>query len=240
MPEPMLEVSGITVRYSGLPVLREASVRVEEGQTVAVVGSNGAGKSTLLKAIMGAARTGPEGSIKFLGQEIKGLPTERIVRRGLIYVPEDRKLFKPLPVEENLLLGAFVVSDEAAKRRSLEYVYELFPRLRERRAQPAGSLSGGEQQMVAIGRGLMSDPKLLILDEPSLGLAPLMVSEVFQTVGRLQKEGRTVILVEQNVLEALEMADYAYVVQTGRIRHQGTSRELLDSDVVQKAFLGGV
>jgi branched-chain amino acid transport system ATP-binding protein len=240
MPEPMLEVRGITVRYSGLPVLREASLKVEQGQTVAVVGSNGAGKSTLLKAIMGAAKVGPEGSIRFLGQDIKGLATEKIVRRGLIYVPEDRKLFKPLPVEDNLLLGAFVVSDEAAKRRNLEYVYELFPRLKERRAQAAGSLSGGEQQMVAIGRGLMSDPKLLILDEPSLGLAPLMVSEVFQTVGRLQREGRTVVLVEQNVLEALELADYAYVLQTGRVRHQGSGQELLDSDVVRKAFLGGV
>jgi branched-chain amino acid transport system ATP-binding protein len=236
----MLEVSGITVRYSGLPVLRDAALKVEQGQTVAVVGSNGAGKSTLLKAIMGAAKVGPEGSIRFLGQDIKGLPTERIVRRGLIYVPEDRKLFKPLSVEENLLLGAFVVTDEAAKRNNLEYVYELFPRLKERRTQAAGSLSGGEQQMVAIGRGLMSDPKLLILDEPSLGLAPLMVSEVFQTVGRLQREGRTVILVEQNVLEALELADYAYVVQTGRIRHEGAGRELLDSDVVRKAFLGGI
>ncbi|MFZ5587935.1 MAG: ABC transporter ATP-binding protein [Thermodesulfobacteriota bacterium] len=234
----MLEVNGVTVRYSGLPVLREASIKVAQGQTVAVVGSNGAGKSTLLKAIMGAARVGQRGAMTFLGQNIKGLRTEAIVRLGLIYVPEDRKLFKVLPVEENLRLGAFVVDDEATKQRNLEYVYSLFPRLKERRRQAAGSLSGGEQQMAAIGRGLMSDPKLLMLDEPSLGLAPKMVSEVFETVRKLRQEGRTVILVEQNVREALELADYAYIVQTGRIRHEGTAEELLGSDVVRKAFLG--
>ncbi len=236
----MLEVSTMTVRYSGVPVLREASLKVEQGQTVAVVGSNGAGKSTLLKGIMAAAKVGERASVKFLGEEIKGLRTEEIVRRGLIYVPEDRKLFKPLPVEENLLLGAFVVRDEAAKRRNLDYVYAMFPRLKERRQQAAGSLSGGEQQMVAIGRGLMSDPKLLMLDEPSLGLAPLMVSEVFETVRKLRAEGRTVLIVEQNVLEALTLADYAYVVQTGRIRHEGAAQELLGSDLVRQAFLGGI
>jgi branched-chain amino acid transport system ATP-binding protein len=234
----MLEVQGITVRYSGLPVLREASLKVEQGQTVSVVGANGAGKSTLLKAIMGAARLSPEGAISFRGQNIKGLRTEEIVRLGLIYVPEDRKLFKPLAVEDNLLLGAFVVPDEAQKKRQLEYVYELFPRLRERRKQAAGSLSGGEQQMVAIGRGLMSQPRMLMLDEPSLGLAPLMVSEVFETVRKLRREGLTVLLVEQNVLEALELADYAYIMQTGRLRHQGPAQALLHSDVVRKAFLG--
>jgi branched-chain amino acid transport system ATP-binding protein len=205
---------------------------------VSVVGANGAGKSTLLKAIMGAARLSPEGHVSFRGQNIKGLKTEEIVRLGLIYVPEDRKLFKPLAVEDNLLLGAFVVPDEAQKKRQLEYVYELFPRLRERRKQAAGSLSGGEQQMVAIGRGLMSHPKMLMLDEPSLGLAPLMVSEVFETVRKLRREGLTVLLVEQNVLEALELADYAYIMQTGRLRHEGPAQELLHSDVVRKAFLG--
>ncbi|MBI4800232.1 MAG: ABC transporter ATP-binding protein [Desulfarculus sp.] len=233
----MLEVQDITVRYSGLPVLREASLRVEEGQTVSVVGANGAGKSTLLKAIMGAARLAPEGRVTFRGQAIKGLRTEEIVRLGLIYVPEDRKLVKPLSVEENLLLGAFVVYDEAKKRTKLEYVYDLFPRLRERRRQAAGSLSGGEQQMAAIGRGLMSNPKMLMLDDPSLGLAPLMVSEVFATVRRLQREGLTVLLVEQNVLEALELADYGYIMQTGRLRHEGQAQELLQSDLVRKAFL---
>jgi len=233
----MLEVKDLVVRYSGLPVLQGVSISVQEGQTISVVGSNGAGKSTLLKAIMGAARvTG--GSISFQGRDITRLRTELIVRQGLIYVPEDRKIFKPLSVEENLLLGAYSINDEAEKKRNLDYVYSLFPRLAERRSQIAGSMSGGEQQMLAIGRGLMSNPKLLMLDEPSLGLAPLMVAEVFDTVRKLRKEGRTVLLVEQNVREALELSDYAYVLQTGRIRHEGDSKELLNSDLVRQAFLG--
>ncbi len=233
----MLEVKDLVVRYSGLPVLQGVSISVQEGQTISVVGSNGAGKSTLLKAIMGAARvTG--GSISFQGRDITRLRTELIVRQGLIYVPEDRKIFKPLSVEENLLLGAYSINDEAEKKRNLDYVFSLFPRLAERRNQIAGSMSGGEQQMLAIGRGLMSNPKLLMLDEPSLGLAPLMVAEVFDTVRKLRKEGRTVLLVEQNVREALELSDYAYVLQTGRIRHEGDSKELLESDLVRQAFLG--
>lgn len=157
----------------------------------------------------------------------------------MIYVPEGRRLFGPLSVEDNLLLGAYTVADEAAKRRNLEHVYELFPRLAERKKQAVGSMSGGEQQMAAIGRGLMSKPKLLMLDEPSLGLAPLMVSEVFETVRRLQAEGETtVLLVEQNVLEALELSDWAYILQTGSIRQEGPAKELLASDEVRRAFLG--
>ena len=234
----MLEVKGITVRYSGLPVLRDLSLKVEARQTVGVVGANGAGKSTLLKAIMGSVKV-QSGQILFEGARLDRLPTERIVRRGVIYVPEGRRLFGPLTVEENLLLGAFTVDQEAIKQRNLAYVYELFPRLAERRTQAVGSMSGGEQQMAAIGRGLMSNPKLLMLDEPSLGLAPLMVSEVFETVRRLQQEGETtVLLVEQNVLEALELSDWAYVLQTGEIRSQGPAAELLKSDDVRQAFLG--
>ncbi|MBU1276549.1 MAG: ABC transporter ATP-binding protein [Proteobacteria bacterium] len=234
----MLEVKGITVRYSGLPVMRDLSMKVEQNQTVGVVGANGAGKSTLLKAIMGAIKLSA-GQILFNGQRIDRLRTEEIVRLGIIYVPEGRRLFGPLSVEENLMLGAYTVSDEASKRRNLEYVFELFPRLAERKRQAVGSMSGGEQQMAAIGRGLMSSPKLLMLDEPSLGLAPLMVSEVFETVRRLQREGdTTVLLVEQNVLEALELSDWAYILQTGQIRKQGPARELLASDEVRQAFLG--
>ncbi|RJX35167.1 MAG: ABC transporter ATP-binding protein [Desulfarculus sp.] len=234
----MLEVKGITVRYAGMPVLREVSLQVERGQTVGVVGANGAGKSTLLKAIMGAVRVSG-GQILFQGQRIDRLRTEEIVRRGVIYVPEGRRLFGPLSVEENLLLGAFTVREEARKQRNLEHVYTLFPRLAERRSQRVGSMSGGEQQMAAIGRGLMGSPKLLMLDEPSLGLAPKLVSEVFETVRRLQAEGETtVLLVEQNVLEALELSDWAYVLQTGQIRTQGPAREILAADEVQKAFLG--
>ena len=234
----MLEVKNITVRYSGLPVLRNLSIKVERGQTVGVVGANGAGKTTLLKAIMGAAKT-VAGEIVFNGERLDRLRTEQIVRRGVIYVPEGRRLFGPLSVEENLLLGAFTVEQEAAKQRNLDYVFELFPRLAERCKQAVGSMSGGEQQMAAIARGLMSNPKLLMLDEPSLGLAPLMVSEVFETVRRLQAEGETtVLLVEQNVLEALELSDWAYILQTGQIRSEGPASELLQSDEVRQAFLG--
>ncbi|MEW5914558.1 MAG: ABC transporter ATP-binding protein [Thermodesulfobacteriota bacterium] len=234
----MLKVQGITVRYAGMPVLRDVSIKVERGRTVGVVGANGAGKSTLLKAIMGSVRLGG-GQILFQGQRIDRLRTEEIVRRGVIYVPEGRRLFGPLSVEENLLLGAFTVRDEARKQKNLEHVFTLFPRLAERRSQRVGSMSGGEQQMAAIGRGLMSNPKLLMLDEPSLGLAPKLVSEVFETVRRLQAEGETtVLLVEQNVLEALELSDWGYVLQTGQIRTQGSAKELLATDEVQKAFLG--
>lgn len=233
----MLEVKNLVVSYSGLPVLQGISLKVGEGQAVSVVGANGAGKSTLLKAIMGRARVS-SGQVLFRGDSLSRLRTEQIVRRGLVYVPEDRKLFKPLSVEENLKLGAFIIDDEAELAGRLEYVYELFPRLKERWKQAAGSLSGGEQQMLAIGRGLMSGPKLLMLDEPSLGLAPLMVSEVFETVRTLRHQGLTVLLVEQNVREALELTDQSYILQTGRIRQEGASKELLKSDMVREAFLG--
>lgn len=233
----MLEVKDLVVSYSGLPVLQGISLKVDEGQAVSVVGANGAGKSTLLKAIMGRARVS-SGQVLFRGDSLGRLRTEQIVRRGLVYVPEDRKLFKPLSVEENLKLGAFIIDDEAELAGRLEYVYELFPRLKERLKQEAGSLSGGEQQMLAIGRGLMSGPKLLMLDEPSLGLAPLMVSEVFETVRTLRHQGLTVLLVEQNVREALELTDQSYILQTGRIRQEGASKELLKSDMVREAFLG--
>jgi len=234
----MLEVKGITVRYAGLPVLRNLSLKVEQGQTVGVVGANGAGKSTLLKAIMGSIKV-QSGEILFKGERLDRMRTEQIVRRGVIYVPEGRRLFGPLSVEENLMLGAFTVERDQDKQRNLAHVYELFPRLSERRKQAVGSMSGGEQQMAAIGRGLMSKPKLLMLDEPSLGLAPLMVSEVFETVRRLQAEGdTTVLLVEQNVLEALELSDWAYVLQTGEIRSEGPAEQLLASDEVRQAFLG--
>ena len=232
-----LEINDLEVRYSGLPVLQGLSLSLEEGQTVSVVGSNGAGKSTLLKAIMGAAKV-TAGSVSFMGKDITRKRTEDIVRLGVIYVPEDRKIFKPLSVEENLRIGAYSLRDEAEIKRNLDYVFDLFPRLAERKSQSGGSMSGGEQQMLAIGRGLMSGPKLFMLDEPSLGLAPIMVSEVFHTVRRLRKEGRTVLLVEQNVREALELSDQGYILQTGRIRIKGNSKELLGSDLVRQAYLG--
>jgi len=237
MSEPVLKVEDINVRYSGLPVLQGISINVDAGETVCVVGSNGAGKSTLLKAIMGT-QPAFEGRIIFMDQAIQRLRTEEIVRLGIVYVPEEKMLFKPLSVEENIRLGAYILNDKDKIQKNLDFVYTLFPRLRERRGQPASTLSGGEQQMVAIGRGLMSRPKLLMLDEPSLGLAPMLVDEVLDTVRRLKQEGISILLVEQNVREALDLADRGYVLQTGRIVDEGKGKALLESDRFRKAFLG--
>jgi len=233
----LLAVENIRVRYSGLPVLQEVSIRVKAGETVCVVGSNGAGKSTLLRSIMGA-QPAYAGRIRFDGREIQRLRTETIVRLGIAYVPEEKMLFRPLSVEENIRLGAYILDDRDRIRRNLDHVYRLFPKLRERRRQAASTLSGGEQQMLAIGRGLMSSPRLLMLDEPSLGLAPLLVDEVLDTVRRLKQEGMSILLVEQNVREALDLADRGYVLQTGRIVEEGRGEELLRSDRFRKAFLG--
>jgi branched-chain amino acid transport system ATP-binding protein len=237
MTEPILTIDSIKVRYSGLPVLQGVSIGVNAGETVCVVGANGAGKSTLLRAIMG---TQPvfEGRILFMGKEIHRLRTEEIVHLGIVYVPEEKMLFKPLSVEENLLLGAYVLDDPSRIRKNLEFVYNLFAPLSKRRVQAASTLSGGEQQMVAIGRGLMSNPKILMLDEPSLGLAPILVDEVLDTVRRLKQSGMTILLVEQNVREALDLADRGYVLQTGRIVEEGSGEELLASDRFRSAFLG--
>jgi len=237
MSDPILKIETIKVRYSGLPVLHGVSLNVNAGKTACVVGSNGAGKSTLLRAVMGT-QTAFEGRILYKGREIQKLPTEDIVRLGIVYVPEEKMLFGPLTVENNLMLGAYILNDAKQIQKNLEYVYNLFPKLKERQTQPASTLSGGEQQMVAIGRGLMSGPQLLMLDEPSLGLAPLLVDEVLDTVRKLQAEGITILLVEQNVREALDLADRGYVLQTGRIVGEGTGQELLDSDIFREAFLG--
>jgi branched-chain amino acid transport system ATP-binding protein len=237
MTEKILEIDDIKVRYSGLPVLQGISLQVSQGETVSVLGSNGAGKSTLLRAVMGTQHAF-EGRIRFEGREIQKLDTEKIIRLGIIYVPEEKMLFGPLSVEENLHLGAYILSDTQQVRQNLDFVYTLFPKLKERQNQPASTLSGGEQQMVAIGRGLMSRPRILMLDEPSLGLAPLLVDEVFDTIRKLKEEGMTILLVEQNVREALELADRGYVLQTGRIVGQGSGKELLKSDMFREAFLG--
>jgi branched-chain amino acid transport system ATP-binding protein len=237
MTEKILDIDNIKVRYSGLPVLQGVSLQVSQGETVSVLGSNGAGKSTLLRAIMGTQHA-YEGHIRFEGREIQKLDTEKIIRLGIIYVPEEKMLFGPLSVEENLNLGAYILSDTRQVRQNLDFVYTLFPKLKERQNQPASTLSGGEQQMVAIGRGLMSRPRILMLDEPSLGLAPLLVDEVFDTIRKLKEEGMTILLVEQNVREALDLADRGYVLQTGRIVGQGSGQELLASDMFREAFLG--
>jgi len=233
----MLKVSEIEVRYSGVPVIHNVSLEVNQGELVSVVGANGAGKSTLLKAIAGSLHPS-RGSIRFDHQEISRLSTADIVRKGITYVPEARLIFGPLTVEENLELGAYILDDAEEVKKNLEYVYRLFPRLAERRLQQGGTLSGGEQQMLAIGRGLMSNPKLLMLDEPSLGLMPKLVDEMLEAVAKLKESGMTILLVEQNVRESLELSDRGYVLQTGRTIHQGTGKELLNAEVIKKAFLG--
>jgi branched-chain amino acid transport system ATP-binding protein len=233
----VLTVEHIEVRYTGLPVIQDVYLKVNQGELVSVVGGNGAGKSTLFKAIMGVLRPS-RGQITFQKASLTALTTAEIVRLGLVCIPEDRKLFRPLSVEKNLFLGAYVLHDKKRIQSLLGDVYELFPRLRERRGQAAATLSGGEQQMLAIGRGLMADPKLLLLDEPSLGLAPILVEEVFRVVERLKKQGMTILLVEQNIREALEICNRGYILQTGRTIQEGSGEELLKSDAVQKAFLG--
>lgn len=237
MEGALLETIQVEVRYRGLPVVQEVSIRVPEKHTACVLGANGAGKSSLLRGIMGAQRIS-RGKVLLEGKEIQGLPTERIVGLGVAYVPEERMLFGPLSVEENLRLGAYLLKDRIRIQENLDMVYSLFPRLAERSSQAASTLSGGEQQMLAIARGLMFNPRLLMLDEPSLGLAPLLVSELLGTVGRLKEEGMTILLVEQNVKEALELADRGYVLQAGRVVLEGSSSELISSDLVRKAYLG--
>jgi branched-chain amino acid transport system ATP-binding protein len=237
MSQTILEIDNIKVRYSGLPVLQGISLTVDAGETVCVLGSNGAGKSTLIRAIMGT-QPAFEGRILFKDRQIQKLRTEEIVRMGIVCVPEEKMLFSPLTVEENLYLGAFVLKDPQQIQQNLDFVYQLFPALEQRRKQPASTLSGGEQQMVAIGRGLMSRPQVLMLDEPSLGLAPLLVDEVLDTVRKLKEEGLTVLLVEQNVREALDLADRGYVLQTGRIVGEGSGKALLESDMFREVFLG--
>jgi branched-chain amino acid transport system ATP-binding protein len=204
---------------------------------VSIVGANGAGKSTSLKAVVGAV-TPVSGKIEFDGTDITSENCARVVRRGITYVPEARHIFGPLTVHENLLLGAYTTDSEEETEERLEHVYKLFPVLRDRSKQKGETLSGGEQQMLAIGRGLMIRPKLLMLDEPSLGLMPKLVTEVFEAISLLKKEGHTILLVEQNVREALELADRGYILQTGRTIDSGRGKDLLESDIVKKAFLG--
>jgi branched-chain amino acid transport system ATP-binding protein len=233
----MLKVTEIEVRYSGIPIIHNVSLEVQRGELVAVVGSNGAGKSTLLKTIAGALHP-TRGSIEFENRTINRLSTPDIVRLGITYIPEARLIFGPLTVEENLELGAYTIKDVAIVKKNLNFVYGLFPRLKERRLQLSGTLSGGEQQMLAIGRGLMSNPKLLMLDEPSLGLMPKLVDEMLEAVAKLRDMGMTILLVEQNVFESLELANRGYVLQTGRTILEGTGKELLNTESIKKAFLG--
>ncbi len=237
MGRDMLRVDKIKVHYGGIVALHEVTFEVGKGELVAIVGANGAGKSTSLKAIVGAVSP-VSGKIEFEGIDITGEKSAKIVRRGIIYVPEARHIFGPLTVEENLLLGAYTTDSQEEIEESSKYVYKLFPILKDRCNQKGETLSGGEQQMLAIGRGLMIRPKLLMLDEPSLGLMPKLVTEVFTAISLLKEEGYTILLVEQNVREALELADRGYILQTGRTIDSGPGKKLLESDIVRKAFLG--
>ncbi len=237
MSKPILEIENIKVRYSGLSVLQGISLKINYGETACVLGSNGAGKSTLIRAIMGT-QPAFEGRILFKGREIQKAKTEEIVRMGIVCVPEEKMLFSPLSVEENLYLGAYVLNDPQQIQQNLEFVYHLFPALKQRRKQSASTLSGGEQQMVAIGRGLMSRPHILMLDEPSLGLAPLLVDEIFRIIREINDEGVTILLVEQNANMALQTAQYGYVMETGSIALNDTADRLIKNDYVRRVYLG--
>lgn len=233
----MLNVSHISAGYSGVPALHDVSLHVKQGEIVTIVGSNGAGKSTIARTITGLVKP-TAGSITFHGQPIEHLPPHDIVALGLIHVPEGRHVFGKLTVTENLMLGAYTLASEAKVRERLGFVCDMFPILKERSNQRAGSLSGGQQQMLALGRGLMANPKLLILDEPSLGLMPKLVEELFEAIHAISRTGVTMLLIEQRVLEALELCDRGYVIQNGLIVAEGLGSELIDSEMVRKAYLG--
>ena len=232
-----LEIRDLHVSYGGIRALKGISLTVEEGQIVTLIGANGAGKSTTLRAISGLERPS-SGSILYGGEELIGKPAKEIVRRGIIHVPEGRRVFPDMTVAENLKIGAFLRRDSAGIASDMEYVYSLFPRLKERSWQLAGTLSGGEQQMLAVGRALMSKPKVLMMDEPSLGLAPLVVKDIFSIIRRVNEDGITVLLIEQNANAALRVAHYGYVLETGTIALTGTGSELLRDESVREAYLG--
>jgi branched-chain amino acid transport system ATP-binding protein len=233
----MLSLGRISAGYGSFRALSDVSLAVEAGETVGVIGPNGAGKTTLLRVISGLVAP-LAGELTFVGRSIGGTPAHRIVEHGIAHVPESRRLFPKLSVEENLRIGAFIAPARRRFAERLNWVYELFPRLKERRRQLAGTLSGGEQQMCAIGRALMSRPKLLLMDEPSAGLAPLVVEQVFDLVRRIRAEGFTVLIVEQNVRQVLDIVDRAYLIEAGHIRLAGTATELKDHELIRKAYMG--
>ena len=233
----MLKVTDLVVSYGGIEALKGISFDVEQGQIVTLIGANGAGKSTTLRTISGLVPP-KQGRIYFEGRDITDLKTQKIVETGIAMVPEGRRVFANLTVLENLRIGAYLRKDKAVIEEDINYVYELFPRLKERSWQLAGTLSGGEQQMLAVGRAVMTRPKLIMMDEPSLGLAPLVVKDIFKIIQTLKSTGMTVLLIEQNANAALHACDYAYVMETGRITTSGTGEELLASETIQEAYLG--
>ncbi len=233
----MLKVNDINVYYGAIHAIKGVSFEVNDGEIVTLIGANGAGKSTILNTVCGLLRS-RTGSIEFLDKNLSNISAHRIVELGMAHVPEGRRIFQQMTVEENLEMGAYT-RPRASVDPNLERVYEQFPRLKERRKQVAGTLSGGEQQMLAMGRGLMSNPKLLMLDEPSMGLAPILVEQIFDIIKRLHQAGTTILLVEQNARMALSVADRGYVLETGKIVATGTGDELLRDEAVKKAYLGG-
>ena len=233
----MLEVRDLEVNYGSINAIKKISFDVNEGEVIALIGANGAGKTTTLHTITGLLKA-KSGSVKFEGKELLKTPPHKIVEMGMAHVPEGRRIFQQLTVYKNLTLGAFTRKDKASIDETLQMVYGKFPRLEERKKQVAGTLSGGEQQMLAMGRALMSKPKIVLMDEPSMGLSPLFVSEVFKIIEEIRASGTTVLLVEQNAKKALEIADRAYVLETGRIVLSGDAKDLMNDDSVKKAYLG--
>ncbi|HHV38065.1 MAG TPA: ABC transporter ATP-binding protein [Tepidimicrobium sp.] len=233
----MLKVTNLHVNYGGINALRGIDINIEENQIVTLIGANGAGKSSTLRAIMGLVEKA-RGKVEYDGEDVTDLPTKDIVKKGMVMVPEGRRVFEDLTVEENLILGAYTRGDFSGIRAEIKNIYDMFPRLKERSWQKAGTLSGGEQQMLAVGRALMVKPKVLMMDEPSLGLAPLLVRDIFEIISRIHSQGNTILLVEQNAKKALEIADYAYVLETGELVLEGPGNELLENSKVQEAYLG--
>lgn len=233
----MLKVDNINVYYGVIHAIKNVSFQVNEGEIVTLIGANGAGKSTILKTISGLLHT-KTGSVSFQDHNLKSAPPHKIVEMGIAHVPEGRRVFSRMSVEENLEMGAFTQPNDSVNA-AIEHVYERFPRLKERRKQVAGTLSGGEQQMLAMARALMSKPKLIMMDEPSMGLSPILVEQIFSIISELRESGVTILLVEQNANKALKITDRAYVLETGKITLSGTGRELLEKEEVKKAYLGG-
>lgn len=233
----MLGVSNLKVNYGMIQAIKGISFKVEEGEIIALIGANGAGKTTTLHTVSGLLKA-REGSILFNGKELTKTQPHKIVEMGMAHVPEGRRIFQQLTVYENLILGAYTRSDKKEIAENLEMIYKRFPRLEERKKQIAGTLSGGEQQMLAMGRALMSNPKIVLMDEPSMGLSPLLVSEIFDIIQSINKSGTTVLLVEQNAKKALSIANRAYVLETGKIVLEGDAKELMNNDQIKKAYLG--
>ncbi len=238
MADTILEVKNLVVNYGAIRALKGISFDVKQGEIISLIGSNGAGKTTTLHSVSNLIKKAG-GSVVFNGEDITNLAAAQIVNRGLIHVPEGRRVFANLSVKDNLELGAYTRNDKAQIKADMEHVFELFPRMKERYRQLAGTLSGGEQQMLAMGRGLMANPKLLLLDEPSMGLAPILVDEIFEIVQKINQDGTTILLVEQNAFKAMSIANRVYILETGSITSSGDSKDLINDPAVKAAYLGG-